>query len=162
MATLLEIEQIMLKDKSLAPGAHVYFNSSSTEWISSTIEALLHKARIVHLNEAEMYFGEMSVDPPAEFYCPRNELQALNHIVSLIDTSIENYMHETTACLQKLHDEVIKRIHEFGQKYSSCPMILEKSCDKEKDLLQWARSNGSECKLQIAFSCLGEDRGCIC
>ncbi|GAB2219139.1 hypothetical protein Droror1_Dr00006769 [Drosera rotundifolia] len=157
---LFDQKKTMLEDKSLAPGAHVYFNSSSTEWISSTIEALLHKARIVHLNEAEMYFGEMSVDPPAEFYSPRNELQALNHIVSLIDISIENYMHETTACLQKLRDEVIKKIHEFGQKYSSSPMILEKSCDKEKDLLQWARSNGSKCKLQIAYI-EGAGRGAV-
>ncbi|GAB2291475.1 hypothetical protein Dimus_025730 [Dionaea muscipula] len=155
---LFEQKKILLQDTGSASSSHVYFNSSCSDWINTALEAMLHKARIIHLNEVELYFGEMHADPPAEFYSPRNELQALNYIISLIDSSPENSTHETTSSLQDLRAAVVNKIREFGEKYSVDPIITDSSCNREKDLLQWAESNNTECKLQIA--CVeGKGRG---
>ncbi|CAJ1959045.1 unnamed protein product [Sphenostylis stenocarpa] len=62
-------------------------SSSKCGWMSATVEVLFQIAQIIRLNELELYFAE-DVCTSMEFYSPRNELEALNSIVLLIDKSL--------------------------------------------------------------------------
>ncbi|GMH03984.1 hypothetical protein Nepgr_005823 [Nepenthes gracilis] len=149
---LFEQKKKLLQEKGFSPTERVYFSSSSCfACVNTTLETLLHRARVIHLNETELYFGEMNIDPPEEFYSPRNELEALNFIISLIDISLENCIHEATSFLQDLRSAAVQKVCDFGEKYKFETRTVENVCDKEKLLLQWAQSNGVKSRLRIAY-----------
>ncbi|GAB4838233.1 hypothetical protein Ancab_027764 [Ancistrocladus abbreviatus] len=158
---LFEQKQKLLQEKGFATCERVYFNSSTCcDWVYTIPDALLCRARIIHLNEIELYFGEINANPSGEIYSSRNELEALNFIISLIDSSSADCMHKTTTFLRDLRAATVSKIGELGEKDKAETRILENSCDKEKHLLQWAENNGVKSKLQIAYI-EGAQRGAL-
>ncbi|XWS28089.1 hypothetical protein CRYUN_Cryun25bG0035700 [Craigia yunnanensis] len=119
---------------------------------------MLQIARIIHLDEVELYFGQVD---GVGIYSPRNEMEALNAILSLIKTSFSGQVHMQTHSLQDLHNAIVNRIHEFGAKDKVENKIdINYKCDKEKCLVQWAENNGVKTRLRIAYV-EGAGRGAI-
>ncbi|KAJ7979470.1 [Fructose-bisphosphate aldolase]-lysine N-methyltransferase, chloroplastic [Quillaja saponaria] len=122
----------LLQNKGFSTKERVYFKSSlDPKWMNTTVKALLQIARIILLDEVELYFAEDNGCSPVEYYSHKNEIVALNSIISSIDNSI-------TSSLSKKN----------------------RSCDLEEDLLKWGESNGVQTRLQIAYV-QGAGRGAI-
>ena len=101
--------------------------------------------------QVELYFGEDDACSSVEYYSPRNEVEALNSILSLLDISLSSGMCMQMNVLQELREAIIGMIRDFGEKNSVKTTILENhSCDKEECLLQWGENNGIRTRLQIA------------
>ncbi|XVF70025.1 hypothetical protein PTKIN_Ptkin11bG0128200 [Pterospermum kingtungense] len=108
--------------------------------------------------KVELYFGQVD---ELGFYSPRNEMEALNAILSLIKSSFSSQVHLQTHALQDLQNAIVNRIHEFGAKYKVESKIdVNCRCDKEKCLVQWAENHGLKTRLQIAHV-EGAGRGAI-
>ena len=63
--------------------------------------------------QAELYFGQVD---GVGFYSPRNEMEAINVILSLIKTSFSSQLHMQTHAPQDLWNATVNRIHEYGAK----------------------------------------------
>jgi hypothetical protein len=86
-----------------------------------------------------------------EFYSPRNELEALNSIVLLIDKLLSSCQHSHTNILQGLRQTIFDLISGFGDQ-NNLKGVLEKyhSCEKEEHLIEWGKSHGVKTQLKIA------------
>lgn len=101
--------------------------------------------------QVELYFGEGDTCSPVEFYSPRNELEALNSILSLLDIPLSSDKCMQMKVLQELREAIIGMIHDFGDKNSVKTTIVEiQSCEKEECLSRWGESKGMRTRLQIA------------
>uniref|UniRef100_A0A2N9EEV0 SET domain-containing protein n=1 Tax=Fagus sylvatica TaxID=28930 RepID=A0A2N9EEV0_FAGSY len=122
---------------------------------------MLQISRIIHLDEVELYFGEDDACSSMEYYSPRNEVEALNSILSLLDISLSSGACMQMNVLQELREAIIGMICDFGDKNHVKTIILENnSCGKEECLLQWGVNNGIRTRLQIAYV-EGAGRGAI-
>lgn len=159
---LFEKKKKVLQAKGFDTKERVYFNSiSCSSWTNTTLEKMLKRARIIHLDEVELYFGEVPVSPSVEFYSHRNELEALNSILSLIDISCSSCQHTRMDVLQELCNATLDRIQEFGDKNRLETRIVEDlSIEKEECILQWGERNDVRTKLKIAYV-EGAGRGAI-
>ncbi|XP_022153388.1 uncharacterized protein LOC111020893 isoform X2 [Momordica charantia] len=128
--------------------------------VDTVLKELVQIARIIHLNEPEIYFGEDDACTPADSYSPRNEMEALNTIISLVDISLSSCKPVQSNVLQELRKAVIDMIHEYGDVYSMDAKTLGDCCVKENCLLHWGESNGVRTSLQIAYV-EGTGRGTI-
>ncbi|TKY54577.1 SET domain-containing protein 4 [Spatholobus suberectus] len=143
----------LLQSKGFSPRERIYLRSSSKPgWMNGTVEVLLQIARIIQLNELELYFAEDDVCTSMEFYSPRNELEALNSIVLLTDISLSSCTHLHSNILQGLRQTILDLISDFGDK-NSVKGVVEKdhSCDQEEHLVEWGESNGVMTQLKIAY-----------
>lgn len=143
----------LLQNKGFKSKEQVYLKCSSCpDWKSSTLKVLLQIARIIHLDEVELYFGEDDDCSRMEFYSPRNEVEALNSILSLVDISLSTGMSMQINVLQELREEIVSMIRDFGDKNSVKTTIVENyDCGNEECLLQWGESNGMRTRLHIAY-----------
>ncbi|XP_051140338.1 uncharacterized protein LOC127257872 isoform X2 [Andrographis paniculata] len=122
------------------------------------LNAFLQCARIIKLNEVELYFAS-DASNTMESCSPGNELEALNSILEAIDKSTSGETMKDTQ--QNLRDAIINRIHEVGSTFGEEKKILEDpNSDKEKCLLDWGIHNGVKTKLDIAHV-EGAGRGAI-
>lgn len=106
--------------------------------------------------QLELYFAEDEACTSVEFYSPRNELEALNSIVLLIDMLLSSCTHLHTNILHGLRQIVLDLISDLGDK-NSVKGVVEKdhSCEQEECLIKWGESNGVRTQLKIAckFHC---------
>ncbi|KAK7851575.1 hypothetical protein CFP56_041748, partial [Quercus suber] len=117
----------------------------------------MNRVRVDDYKEEDMDDACSSV----EYYSPRNEVEALNSILLLLDISVSSGMRMQMNVLQELREAIVGMIHDFGDKNSVKTTILENhSCGKEECLLQWGKNNGIRTRLQIAYV-EGADRGAI-
>lgn len=100
--------------------------------------------------QLELYFAD-DAHTLVEFYSPRNELEALNFIVSLIDTLLSTCKHLHTNVLLELKTTILGLISDFGDK-NGIKAVVERDhiCNQEVHLLEWGKSNGVRTQLQIA------------
>nr|POE51085.1 hypothetical protein CFP56_68547 [Quercus suber] len=170
IARIIQLDEKLLQNKGFNPKEQVYLKSSSgPDWISTTLKVMLQIARIIQLDEvlANCSFSVFLVcfgtklKSGAGIACPRNEVEALNSILLLLDISVSSGMRMQMNVLQELREAIIGMIHDFGDKNSVKTTILENhSCGKEECLLQWGKNNGIRTRLQIAYV-EGADRGAI-
>lgn len=101
--------------------------------------------------QVELYFGPMNMDPPRpeEFYSPRNELEALNFILSRIEHNSEK-SKGNNASLKYLRDAIIKRVYNLGDIHKLETRLVDATCVNETLFMQWAQTYGVKSKLQIA------------
>lgn len=105
--------------------------------------------------QIDLYFGGTDVSNFLSFSSPKNELEALNLALKNIDYSICSCKPKTVNVLQALHDATVNLIHDFGKKFGEETRVFtDSSCEKEKALLQWGKSNGIDTKLEIACKSL--------
>ncbi|XP_061361744.1 uncharacterized protein LOC133305517 [Gastrolobium bilobum] len=152
----------LLQSQGFSPKERIYLRSSSKPgWMSDTVKVLLQIARIIQLNELELYFAEDDACTSVEIYSPRNELEALNSIVLLTDMSLSSCTHLDTNILQRLRETIIDFISDFGDKNSVKGVIdRDRSCYQEERLIEWGESNGVKTEIKIAYV-EGEGRGAI-
>ncbi|RHN64751.1 putative [Fructose-bisphosphate aldolase]-lysine N-methyltransferase [Medicago truncatula] len=150
----------LLRCKGFGPKERIHLKcSSAPSWMNDTVKILLQIAKIIQLNELELYFAED--DASVEFYSSRNELEALNSIVSLTDKSLSSCPHFHTNVLQGLQQKILDLISDFGDQ-SNMKGVLEKhhSCEREEHLIEWGKSHGVKTGLKIAYV-EGAGRGMI-
>ncbi|XP_052199843.1 uncharacterized protein LOC127806527 isoform X2 [Diospyros lotus] len=152
----------LLEDNGLHPQGHVYLkNSSCSNLLNSTLKLLLQSARIVCLDEIELYFSEVDGNSSMRFHNPRIELEALHTVLSLINKALSSGSDTVRDILQTLRDSAINMIRELGDKVRlETRITTNHSCDYEKRLLHWAESNGVRTKLEVAYI-EGAGRGAI-
>ncbi|KAF5956600.1 hypothetical protein HYC85_003825 [Camellia sinensis] len=127
-------------------------NSSCPNWLNTTMKMLVQRARIICLDELELYFGGVDVNSSVEFDNPRIELEALHSILSLIDKTLSSGNHKITGLLQDLRNASIDMIQDLGDKIRlETRIVTNYSCDKERHLLQWGESSGVQTKLEVAY-----------
>ncbi|KAK2358786.1 ribulose-1,5 bisphosphate carboxylase/oxygenase large subunit N-methyltransferase, chloroplastic [Trifolium repens] len=150
----------LLQCKGFGPKERIYLRcSSGPHWMNDAVKILLPIARIIQLNELELYFAED--DASVEFYSPRNELEALNSIVLLTDKLLSSCQHSHTNILQGLRQTILDLISAFGDQ-NNLKGVPEKyhSCEKEEHLIEWGKSHGVKTQLKIAYV-EGAGRGMI-
>ncbi|XP_004507848.1 ribulose-1,5 bisphosphate carboxylase/oxygenase large subunit N-methyltransferase, chloroplastic isoform X1 [Cicer arietinum] len=150
----------LLQSKGFSSKERIYLRcSSGPAWMNDTVRILLQIARIMQLNELELYFAED--DTKVEFYSPRNELEALNSIVLLTDKSLSSCTDFHTNILQGLRETILDLISDFGDQ-NNVKGVIEKyhSCDQEECLVEWGKSHGVKTQLKIAYV-EGAGRGMI-
>ncbi|KAB5552683.1 hypothetical protein DKX38_009994 [Salix brachista] len=138
-----------------------FYRSSCPDAIATILERVLQIARIIHLEEVELYFGEVNGCSLFEYWSLKNEVETLNSVLSLINSYSSCERQNEVNFLQTLQDEVFRRIQEFTDK-NKVESRIDKSCscDKEKCLVKWGESNGVKTSLKIA--CVeGAGRGAI-
>ncbi|XP_031388682.1 uncharacterized protein LOC116201557 isoform X2 [Punica granatum] len=123
-------------------------SSPSSEWINTTVKAMLQISRIIHLDEADLYFFEDSTEG---CYSPKNEMEALNSMISLIDSSLTNSNCLHGHVLRGLRDAIVNLLSEFGYRNGMDDTTMKShKCDEESYLLQWGERIGVQSRLQIA------------
>ncbi|XP_058755251.1 uncharacterized protein LOC131628432 [Vicia villosa] len=127
--------------------------------MNDTVKILLQIARIIQLNELELYFAED--DASVEFYSPRNELEALNSIVSVTEKLLSSCTHSHTNILQGLRQTILDLISDFADQ-KNIKGVIEKHhiCEKEEQVIEWGNSHGVKTQLKIAYV-EGAGRGMI-
>ncbi|XP_057767279.1 uncharacterized protein LOC130987687 [Salvia miltiorrhiza] len=151
----------LLEDMGLNSESPVCIKSSSTpDQLNDLFDLLIKRARVVNLNEVELYFGGDVVNLE-HFVSPRNELEALHSVLEAINKSVSSESCTMKNIKQKLQGETVSRIHEVGNKFREETRIVgDYNVEKEKSLLDWAVENGMKTRLHIA--CVeGAGRGAI-
>lgn len=152
----------LLQVVGICPDECIHLNASYTAAkLSSVLDLLLQKARIIYFNEVDLYFAASDVGQLGKFHNPRNELEALHSVILLIDNSILSSKHSQVDVLQDLRDMTLDKINALGNNIREDTIIVENvSCDRETCLLQWGESEGVKTKLDIAYV-EGAGRGAI-
>ncbi|CAA3030389.1 fructose-bisphosphate aldolase-lysine N-methyltransferase, chloroplastic isoform X1 [Olea europaea var. sylvestris] len=135
-------------------------SSFTPDQLTSFLNMMLQRARIINLDEVELYFSEDAIDLGG-FTSLRNELEALDLILKVIDKVLSSGKGATINVLQNLRDVTLDRIHELGKSNGEETRIFRDSnSDKEKCLLEWGVKNGVKTKLDIAHV-EGAGRGAV-
>ncbi|XP_074273694.1 fructose-bisphosphate aldolase-lysine N-methyltransferase, chloroplastic [Silene latifolia] len=149
---LFEKKTKLIKDKGLCASDRLCFDLAEIpDSIDNNLKVLLQIARIIHLNDIELYFVSTSVNSAEEWYSPRNELEALNFVLSQVDLRTKISDPETKSSLKNVRDAIIKRIETFGEKNSVETRIVNGASDNEKRLIKWAEKCGVKSKVEIAY-----------
>ncbi|KAL2928926.1 [Fructose-bisphosphate aldolase]-lysine N-methyltransferase chloroplastic [Bienertia sinuspersici] len=143
---LSEKKMKLLRDKGFGPSDRVYLHDISAPDVNAKLDALLERARIIHLNDVELYFGPMNVDTKGELFGPCNDLKGAAQ-VDICSEENKGYIDS----LKSLRDEIVKRIHNFGEKNTLKTKMVKEASDSENHLVQWAENSGLKSKLQIAY-----------
>ncbi|KAI3715142.1 hypothetical protein L6452_22112 [Arctium lappa] len=159
---LFEKKKKLLEVKGFDPKGKVKVKSNcSIELVKSVLEEMLQMARIIHSDEVDLYFGGIDAFHPVGFCSPRNELESLHSILSLVDNSVSDGEQIMPKVFQDLRNATLDMIHEFGNNIREDAKVLASwNLDREKCLLQWGESNGVKGILDIAYI-EGAGRGAI-
>ncbi|KAF8035322.1 hypothetical protein BT93_C1371 [Corymbia citriodora subsp. variegata] len=150
---LLDKKKKLLQSKGYDAEVHIQLkNALHPKWAHTTAEAMLQISRIMHLDEAELYFCEDDSCSPMGYYTQKNELEALNSMLSQVNSSFLDDRCSQKDILQDLWEAIIQLICEFGDKnITEITVINSQDCDKENFLLQWGEKSGVKNRLQIAY-----------
>nr|XP_043624709.1 uncharacterized protein LOC122596230 [Erigeron canadensis] len=159
---LFEKKKKLLETKGFDPNGKVLIKSTcSAELVNSILEEMLQRARIINSDEVDLYFGWIDELHPVGFCSPRNELESLHSILSLVDKSTSGGQTILPKVFQDLRNATLRLIHVFGNNTREDMNILTGwNLDKEKCLLQWGEKNGVMTRLDIVYI-EGAGRGAI-
>ncbi|PON97914.1 Rubisco LSMT methyltransferase [Trema orientale] len=135
--------------------------SSHPDLIRTSLKIMLQIARIINLDEVELYFSEDDASLTVDFYSPRNEIVSLNSILRLVENSLDGHTQMQKNILEELRNVISDMIANCSDKNNVKSVIVEDHCcDKESCLLQWGEANGTRSRLGIAYV-EGAGRGAI-
>ncbi|PWA94884.1 SET domain-containing protein [Artemisia annua] len=159
---LFEKKKKLLEVKGFDPKGSVKIKSNcSIESVKSVLEEMLQIARILNSDEVDLYFGRIDASRPVGFCSPRNELDSLQLILSLVDKSNSKDQQMQSKVFQDLRNATLDMIHEFGNNIKEDVKIVPGwNLEKEKCLLQWGENNGVKARLDVAYV-EGAGRGVI-
>ncbi|CAH9133053.1 unnamed protein product [Cuscuta epithymum] len=135
--------------------------SANADQIKSNLNSMLQQARIINLDELELYFGGDEANNFVGFYSPRNELKALQSVLSATDEALLSSRNANATVLQELRKATVDVISECSNRIREDTKICS-GCriERENSLLQWGERNGVMSNLRIA--CVeGAGRGAI-
>ncbi|XP_055805846.1 uncharacterized protein LOC129874569 isoform X1 [Solanum dulcamara] len=139
---------------------HVSIHSSASPGeLESSLLLILQRARIINLDELELYFGGEDVTDMVGFNSPRNEMEALNSILKAI-AKLDGE-HRSTNTLEELRVASVNLISELGKKCKEESKVVSRSsCEPEKCLQQWGEDQGVKSQLEISYF-EGAGRGAV-
>ncbi|XP_004231492.2 uncharacterized protein [Solanum lycopersicum] len=165
MLELPENDRFFKKKKKLLEdmGSHAkhtsIHSSASPGEVESSLLLMLERARIINLDELELYFGGEDVKDMVGFNSPRNEMEALNSILTAI-AKLDGE-HCSTTTLEELRVAAVNLISELGKKCKEeSKVVTRSSCEAEKCLQQWGEDQGVKSQLEISYF-EGAGRGAI-
>jgi len=122
--------------------------SSSTADACNLLDQMMHTARVVHIDELELYFsGDDDYGP----FSTRNELESLNLLLKIMNTLLVTANAGVKGVLQVLEDEIVVRLRSVGLTDNDQMVLQTLNHDTEDSLLKWGEHHGVKSKLQIAF-----------
>ncbi|XP_070011770.1 ribulose-1,5 bisphosphate carboxylase/oxygenase large subunit N-methyltransferase, chloroplastic isoform X2 [Nicotiana sylvestris] len=144
-------------------GSHAKFvyiqSSASTVELKSSLNLMLQRARIINLDELELYFSGEDVTDLVEFNSPRNEMEALNSILTAIAKL--GGEHSAATALQELRVATVNLISEVAKNFKEeRKVVTVSSCEQEKCLQQWGEDEGVKSQLEISYF-EGAGRGAV-
>ncbi|XP_020523784.1 N-lysine methyltransferase SETD6 isoform X2 [Amborella trichopoda] len=123
----------------------------------NVLDEMIRAARILSLNETELYFVE---DDDLGPFSPMNELESLNLVYSVINDLLHSVTGNEKEVLVALRNAIVDNIASYGTEATNGGKIKQCAPKPEMQLLEWGRSLGVKTKLQIAeFEDMG--RGAI-
>ncbi|KAK1275435.1 hypothetical protein QJS04_geneDACA003996 [Acorus gramineus] len=131
--------------------------SLTHEEATHILDLIVQAARILHLNEIELYFIG---DHESGMLNPRNELESLNLILFVINSLLPGAQADEVGVLLMLQAETINMIKCVGAKCDGGIITEEGNSDAEDRLLQWGQDHGVKTKLQLAHF-EGAGRGAV-
>ncbi|VFQ64053.1 unnamed protein product [Cuscuta campestris] len=133
----------LLEDIGFNPSGPVCLQSFATaDQLKTALTVILQRARIINLDELELYFGGDNLNNLVGFNSSRNELEALRLVLAAIDEAIPSSEHATAVALLDLRQATVDLLCEFSIKIREDTRICaEKRIEKENSLLQWGESN---------------------
>ncbi|KAJ0984217.1 hypothetical protein J5N97_002573 [Dioscorea zingiberensis] len=159
---LSEQDPLFHKKKKLSDARGLSFKfrikvPSSREEVLQVLNQIVWTARIVHLNEVELYFAE---DDNVGPFSPRNELESLHEVLQIVKSLLLNAKAQSIEVLQILFNQTCGMINGVGAQN-----IVERITDQfdataEESLLKWGQSHGAATKLRIAYF-EGAGRGAV-
>eukprot|EP00850_Spirogloea_muscicola_P021901 SM000267S09852 [mRNA] locus=s267:48799:52235:+ [translate_table: standard] len=147
---LLTQKQAVLRERqiTLEFSVHDLLAQDTPLAVASTFDDVLQAARLVHLNETELYFLE---DGDVGPFSPRNETQSLWLLHSLLSVHLKDSSScETHAQLQGLLDKLVARLDADREEFEGHE---EKSGDcgpAEKYLRRWVVEEGAIAQVEAA------------
>ncbi|XP_057995233.1 uncharacterized protein LOC110640922 isoform X2 [Hevea brasiliensis] len=143
----------LLHNKGFDVREHVQLQSiTCPDSIATMLEKILEIARITHLDEVELYFCKVDECSSVEYCSPRNEVEALNSILALVDSLLSRQTRTEMNALQAFQDAIVDRLEKFVDKNREESRIDKSySCDKEKRIAEWGEINGIKSRLEIVY-----------
>ncbi|KAM0933786.1 putative methyltransferase chromatin remodeling SET family [Dioscorea sansibarensis] len=142
--------------KGLSFEFHIKVPSASEE-LRQMLNQMIWAARVVHLNEIELYFAEDDNSGP---FSPRNELESLGTVLQIVKSAILNAKAERVQVLKVLLDQTEDMFNAVGAG-NIVEMISDRFDSSAEDLLvKWGQTHGVETKLRIAYF-EGAGRGAV-
>ncbi|WOG96856.1 hypothetical protein DCAR_0416194 [Daucus carota subsp. sativus] len=159
---LFDKKKKLLQVVGISPDECVCLKGSDTPaTLNSVLDLLLQKARVIYFTEVDLYFAASDVIQSVKFQNPRNELEALQSIMFLIDNSILNSKHLRVDILQDLRNMTLEKINALGNTIKDDTKIVGNfRCERESRLVHWGEGEGVKTKLEIAYV-EGAGRGAI-
>ncbi|MQL90093.1 hypothetical protein Taro_022677 [Colocasia esculenta] len=130
---------------------------SSKEEVLRGLDRLVQSARVLLLDESELYFVEDDDSGP---FCPRNELESLNLVLSVVDDSSSGSDDGKVEVLRVLKEATVAMISKVGAHCSDYAVCEGSNSSAEELLLKWGEEQGVKTKLKIChFN--GAGRGAV-
>ncbi|KAL5699853.1 [histone H3]-lysine(4) N-trimethyltransferase [Ranunculus cassubicifolius] len=123
---------------------------STSQSPQDILKLLLQPARITYMDQDELYFAGINGCHPDDVYSPRNEMESLNLILSLIDVSLVRATHKKMVFLKELRNATTYMLTKIGEQNETKQIPHKCNCQTEEILLQWGKDHGFKTKLQIA------------
>ncbi|XP_072970445.1 uncharacterized protein [Typha angustifolia] len=131
--------------------------SSSTSEVLKILNQTVQAARILYMDELELYFaGDDDFGP----FSPRNELESLNLVLKIVNSMLSTGNGDATEVLQKLQDAMVAMVKSVGEQNLDDMIAQKSNTDAEDTLLKWGERHGVRTKLKIAFF-EGAGRGAV-
>ncbi|KAG6520191.1 uncharacterized protein LOC122051184 [Zingiber officinale] len=121
---------------------------SSIEEALQIADKLVRTARILHMNEIELYFaGDDDIGP----FSPRNELESLNFILAHLSSLISNVKYSSIEVLHLVHNTIFAMIKTVGDNNIETMTAKKFGTDSEELLLKWGQDHGLKTMLSITY-----------
>ncbi|CAO2187626.1 unnamed protein product [Urochloa humidicola] len=154
--SLRQDKKRLLESRNLSCSFHIQISSSATDTLK-LLDQMIQAARIVHMDELELYFaGDDDIGP----FSSRNELEALNLLFKIMNKLLPTSNAVAKEVLPVLQDEIVVRLRSVGKKDDAQMASQTQNHDAEDSLLKWGEHHGVKSKLRIAFF-QGAGRGMV-
>ncbi|KAG6517502.1 hypothetical protein ZIOFF_020894 [Zingiber officinale] len=121
---------------------------SSIEEVLQIADKLVQTARILYMNEIELYFaGDDDIGP----FSPRNELESLNFILAHLSSLISNVKYSSIEVLHLVHNTIFAMIKTVGDNNIDTMTAKKFGTDSEELLLKWGQDHGLKTMLSITY-----------
>ncbi|XP_020671850.1 uncharacterized protein LOC110091896 [Dendrobium catenatum] len=121
------------------------------------LEDIIRAARILYLNDVEIYFSEDDDFGP---FSQRNELEAFNAILQMLKSVLSGATPDEMKALNELQNVTIARVNSIADQNID-KMITKKLATNAEDLLlKWGESHGARSKVMVAYF-EGANRGVV-
>ncbi|CAL4997767.1 unnamed protein product [Urochloa decumbens] len=146
----------LLESRNLSCSFHILIPCPAADTLK-LLDQMIQAARIVHMDELELYFaGDDDIGP----FSARNELEALNLLFKMMNKLLLTSDAVSKEVFQMLQDEIVARLRSVGKKDNAQMVSQTQNHDAEDSLLKWGEHHGVKCKLRIAFY-QGAGRGMV-